>query len=370
MSGKKTRDEIGAAIRHLVDYAAKTEPWTSRECELFDELFAPVAEALGRDLNDVVAAVLEGPHAEMAFAFAFEETATVHWNNEGKSLVDVYLAARGWREKPGGRRYLQALNTSEIALWEVVAVESGRSVDIRPYGVDGKTVRVQEQSGSESVHVYDALATRVITVGGTRMFAGAVLSYSPESARRVEQALENVPNEIRGIYDIMLADGEIDSVPKDLDEEIADELDRRLPGVLFTEWAMSVLGAYAVPLEIANTDAEAVMPTRVRFPIKASHNEITATLSDLATLVPNDHPTWTWLAPADDDDVTRERTVLGILTLDDTHLELATNSAERARRGREVLCDNARGTHRRRTCRARHRQRGSGRHASDRVLAR
>jgi len=212
-------------------------------------------------------------------------------------------------------------------------------VDIRPYGVDGKTVRVQEQSGSESEHVYDALATRVITVGGTRMFAGAVLSYSPKSARRVEQAVENAPNEIRRIYDIMLADGEIDSVPRDLDEEIADELDRRLPGVLFAEWAMSVLGAYAVPLEIANTDAEAVMPTRVRFPIKASHNESTATLSDLATLVPNDHPTWTWLAPADDDDVTRERTVLGIPTLDDTHLELATNSAERARRGREVLCD-------------------------------
>ena len=31
--------------------------------------------------------------------------------------------------------------------------------------------------------------------------------------------------------------------------------------------------------------------------------------------------------------------MLGILTLDDTHLKLATNSAERARRGREVLCD-------------------------------
>ena len=86
----------------------------------------------------------------MIFAFVFEESATVHWNNEGKRLIDVYLAARGWREKPGGRRYLQALNAADIGFWEVVAVEPRRSIDVRPYG-ESRSREPVEKAGRESL---------------------------------------------------------------------------------------------------------------------------------------------------------------------------------------------------------------------------
>jgi len=114
MSARSTRNEIGAAIWHPTQYSDTNEPWTTPEHELLDEFLAPVADRLDRELNDVAWSVLSGSHARMIFAFVFEECATVHWNNEGKRLIDVYLAARGWREKPGGRRYLQALNAADI----------------------------------------------------------------------------------------------------------------------------------------------------------------------------------------------------------------------------------------------------------------
>ena len=184
MSERKTRREIDKAVRHLIEYEGPNNEWEFRMDELEDEFLAPVADELDLSMDEVSDFFLDGPFEHMAFGFLFEEYATAQWDNDDHSLIEAYLKHRGWREGSAGRRYLQALATSELKFWEIAAVKPGAYADIREYGSKDKPIRVKEKAATESLHQWDGLAARVLPAGNGYMFSGDAAFPARVSATR------------------------------------------------------------------------------------------------------------------------------------------------------------------------------------------
>lgn len=213
MSERKNRREMDKAIRHLIEYDGPNSEWAGRLDTLMDEFLAPVADQLNLGLEEAYEYFFDGPFGHMAFGFLFEEYATVRWDNEQQSLTEAYLKHRGWREGSAGRRYLQALDKSELKLWEIIKVSPGTHLDIREYGSIDDPIRVKEKAATESLRRWDCVAARVLPMGKGNVFSGALLQFNPEVAARMHRVLAEVPETTHRMVQELVDHGEIDGLP-------------------------------------------------------------------------------------------------------------------------------------------------------------
>lgn len=340
MSERKSRREIDKAIKHLMAYTGPNGEWVGRWEQVQADLLGPLADKLEVSVEELEEFFYSGPYSHMVIGFSFEEYATALWDNEQRNLIEAYLAHRGWREGTAGRRYLRALGESELGFWEITAVKPGAYADIRPYGTHDEPIRVKEKAATESLHRWDGLVARVLYSGKTPTFSGAMLPLPPELAARVQRVLSAIPEETEQLMQELLEQGEIDRIPDNLDEIVRQTQDSELAGVAFLIWAMDVyLQATRPPPILQNRDAESIVPTRVRLPLRGNLADITLALD--ASPVLHREPEslcWTWF-PEDDEDsqLVEPVSVLGHIALAETALELETNSVERADRGTVLL---------------------------------
>lgn len=340
MSERKPRREIDKAIKHLMDYTGPNQEWAGRWDQVQDQLLGPLAKKLEVSVDELTAFFYSGPYSHMVIGFGFEEYATALWDNEQHNLIEAYLAHRGWREGSAGRRYLRALGESELGFWEITAVKPGAYAEIRPYGTQDEPIRVKEKAATESLHIWDGLVARVLHAGNSPTFSGAMLPLRPELATRVQRILSAIPEETRQLMQDLLEQGEIDLIPDNLDDIIRQTQASDLAGVAFLIWAMDAyLQATRPPPILQNRDAESIVPSRVRLPLRGTLEDITLTLDISPVLYrEGDALSWTWFPKAYEDIGADEPvSVLGHIALDETALELETNSAERAERGAALL---------------------------------
>jgi len=90
---------------------------------------------------------------------------------EGRPVVDWFLDACGPRLAPEERAWLAAQKRGWVGIWEVLAVEAGRTVTVRDL-LSGKERQVHEVSGSKTLKVRDTILGRVIDMDGLSVFAG------------------------------------------------------------------------------------------------------------------------------------------------------------------------------------------------------
>ena len=244
MSRDKTIREIDKAVRHLIDYTGPQGEWDGLLEEAQRDYYRPVAEKIGISVGELSAFFSFSPFQHMADGFIFEDYATAHWNGQQHSLIDAYLEHRGWRESPIGRRYLVALANSDLKLWEIVKTKPGAFVEVRPKGSTQKPMRVFERAASESLNVGDGLAARVIELQGKPVFTGAMLSLSPPLLARLSALHQQIATNTREMLDELLAAGEIDDPPEQIDAMIADTLEQEFPAAVFQIWAMHVYMSY------------------------------------------------------------------------------------------------------------------------------
>lgn len=247
MSDKRARKEIDTAIKHLMAYVDKSDKWRERLEDTARELISKAARTLDVSIDELDEFLSAGPYGHMYFGIAFEETVAVHWHNEPLSLVEQYLEQRGWREGPAGLKYLRALAKSELGFWEITAVQPGAHIDVRPYGSDDPSIRVIEKLASESVEPGEALVTRVLELDRKRIFSGGVLPLSPETAAAVQVQIDDIPGEIREMMDELIAEGEIDAYPDDLEDAIAEARVNDFPGIAVSVWAIDIYDALDLP---------------------------------------------------------------------------------------------------------------------------
>jgi hypothetical protein len=339
MSQRKQRREIDKAIAHLMAYLEQNDTWGERFDEFLSHMMAPVADRLAISVDEVEAYLLDGPYGNLAWGYLFEALATSPWDGEEHSMVDVYLKQRGWREGPAGRRYLQALNSARIALWEVTDVKVGAYVEIRPFGSHDQPTQVKEKSATEALHPWDCLAARVLRLDGSHLFAGGMLPLTPTEAASVQRVLDSVPAEFKELLQMAVDDGDLNALPDNIDDRVASEVQSQLPEIAFTVWALAVYHDDNPPLpQLFNMDDEPIQLTRQRFPIRGERHQIEAALDGSPVLNGDAEAGWSWFpkpfaAIADDEQVN----IHGHIFLNESAVELETNSRERAERGNVLL---------------------------------
>ena len=243
MSNRKHRREIDKAVRNLIDFAERQDVWRERLDDALSQFLGPLADSLQVDEQVLVAEFEDSGFWPMVFGYVFEEFAAALWDNEPRSLIEEYLQRRGWREAAYARRYLQAINDAEVRFWEIVSVKPGISVDVRPHGNEGKAFRVMEKSASESLHQWDCLAARIVKMDGKPMFTGALLSFPPSEAERVQRVMAKVRDDLIKLFHDLVKEGEVPELPEDLEQLAEDEMEANLPDVLFQVWGAFVYNA-------------------------------------------------------------------------------------------------------------------------------
>ncbi len=342
MSNRKQRKDIDKAVRNIINFAEQQPEWQQRLDETFSQMLSPAAQSLHIGEDELVAEIQEAGYWHMLFGYVFEEFSSVLWNDEERSFIDEYLKRRGWREAPRGRRYLQAINGSEIQLWEITAVKPGFYAEVRPYGTTKKSIRVVEESATESLHQWGGLAGRVIRMDNTYMFTGALLSVPPTEAESVQKILDKTKAETIKLLQQLLKDGELDILPSDLEQQAENEANSHLSEIVFRVWAVYVYQSInrAMPM-LQNKDGEDFQFMKVRFPITAQSIKIKRILDGLPELDRNtDESVWSWLPCAADDIKEGDSvSILGHIFLRDASLVLEVNSSERAQNGSQWLAE-------------------------------
>lgn len=340
MSDRKARRETDKAIKHLMAYTGPNGEWEGRFEQVQQDLLNPLADKLELSVEDLEEFFLAGPYHHMFFGFAFEEYATVLWDNEKRTLIEAYLKHRGWREGPAGRRYLQALGNSDLKFWEITSVKPGAYAELRPYGTQDIPVRVKEKAATESFHQWDGLVARVLKIGGSHVFSGAMLPFKPELAQRVHSVMGAIPEQTEQLVQELIEQGEMDAAADSLDDLIQSTRASELPGVAFLIWALDVYLQTSRPSpSFRNIDNEPIEPARVRFSLKTSRSKVVRAL-DASTVLhrDSDETRWMWFPePYDDIDVGERVSILGNISLSSDFLELDVNSTARVERGRTML---------------------------------
>ena len=339
MSNRKQRREIDKAVQHLMQFPEQHAQWEHLFEEFLSQMFAPLANRYEISVDDVTDQIMQGYYGSMAFGYLFEEFATAAWDGDEKSMLEEYLQKRGWREGAHGRRYLRALSTADVKLWEVVDVKPGVAVDIRLYDTHDKPTRVMEQSASANLHQWDCLAARVLRVDGRAMFAGGMLNFSPEQAGVIQRTLASSAETLKDVLSAAQEAGELEELPADLDACIDNEMQGELADVAFTVWASGIIDAEDRPLpQLFNTDYEPIELTRLRFPVTGDRQEIEQALNHSPVLADGMEDSWAWYPKPVKEIAEDERvSIHGHIWLNKDALELEVNSTARAARGKAFI---------------------------------
>ncbi len=237
----------------------------------------------------------------------------------GKTVVDAYLKAHGRRCSRKERRWLDAQRAAWLSVWEVEAVDPGRTLTLRDLLSDERRT-VLETRASMSLVSRDALLARVIDHDGVSLLAGAHLRPLPpldadEVVRRARARLRRKR-----------------VVPVERLQDAA--FGRNL--IRYWEEAVEVLDSrYALPPDLRNADGDPLLLTVDRFEVTpGSMAGVEALVAEIEGArredTPEDSSAYVFLRPKD---VTRpegESTVLGWLELKPEALQITTTSQARA----------------------------------------
>ena len=342
MRNRKQQKDIDKAITNLIKYADQ-EVWGDRQKEFFNSMFSEVADRLNVAPDELIQQLEEHGYMTMIFGYLFENFATCQWNNENYSMIGDYIRRRGWREAPYARRYLNALDDSEVKLWEVVSVKAGHFVDIRLFGDADKPLRVYEKSGSQHLKRWDCIAARVITLDGKNGFGGSILPFSPDQAQEIPLMLNRACNEnIKELQEIRSEDTSCQWSDDEIKALAESEIEEQLPDLLFSLWASHAYLSVTKPLPtIVNRDGDLFTSSIVKFPIEEKNREaIKKRLNSTPYLDFNDvSKEWVWLACEVDQVPEQGAPILGHISLDKDNVALSVNSVKRAEEGKVFLDD-------------------------------
>ncbi len=327
MPVSKQQKERDKAIRHLFDYIDRSEKWLPRIEEMTDHFMGLVIDNLGEDEASVRLRLERGDHGAMIYGFLMELMAVTSWDAERVTPIDEYLKQRGWREGTHGRRYLSALNESELHFLEVTAVEPGEWVEVRLFGTNAEAERIIERGGSQGLHAYDAIVARLVKLGKSHRF-GSILPLSHFGAKRLKMNLDNIESDLKALYEEAVAEDGPDGLVKNFVDSIDYERRIRIEETGFVCFASDVLGgpSMAIP-QLFNTDNEHIVITKTRFPIIGDNKAISQILNNQDDLIDDSETHWSWLNSGG------ANTRLGTFELSVDTLVFETNSVERSKKG-------------------------------------
>lgn len=316
------------------------EPWSGFLQDIMGLHLGPAMTAFELEFEEIDE-VLGGTWGATLWGVAFEDALTRRL--DGRTPVEAYLERRGWTESTGTKRYLAALQTSVMSLYEVSELTPGRSFRARDLLRGGEPVLVAERSASRSLKTWDRIAARVVPQGDQMVLSGGLLAFTPEGCELLAEALQDAasPRKRRRSKPPPLAwtgpeDGLREAAPLFTVAWLFDALPRAMglvqPGLL-------------------NSEGDEVVFHELTFRLapRASATLLERRLQQLSALRQENETYWNWIGgpatgPAGTEkglswNVTLEdgSVVLGAVELKGRTLVLNVNSKARADRGQAML---------------------------------
>jgi hypothetical protein len=136
------------------------------------QLVMEMLQYAGRVFGDVLAEEADDleTHPAMSPAFAVPWLAYVS-DFDGRPLVDSFLDDLGDSLRREERMWLEAQRKAWLSIWEVVAVDPGRSIDLRDM-LTHEERHVQEVSASKTVERHEVVLARVVDAGSVSLICG------------------------------------------------------------------------------------------------------------------------------------------------------------------------------------------------------
>ncbi len=238
------------------------------------------------------------------------------YENGGATLVDAYLNEHGRHATPEERRWLKAQQAAWLSVWEVEAVEPGRTLSLHDL-LSGERRTVLERKGSEVLTVRDAVLARVVDHDGLSLVAGFHPSMlAPYGAAEVvERARLALDLDGAVPVDRLRAAAAGEALLEYWEEAANEEKLRR-----------------SLPPRLVNTDDDPLLFTVDRFEVAAgAARRVGQSILDIEGMIEDedeDGPMYVLLRPKDRSET--ESTVLASIRWDAEGLRVETNSVARA----------------------------------------
>ena len=330
-------------IHTLMNFADENPEWHEYFESDFDLIISAVIADLDIKQGRFVALMQKTPHWTILFRYIFEHFAAKPRDDEGYTFIDDYLAQQPRRETRAHRRYLEAMNNTEVRMWEVIDVKQGTYASVRPYGSADEPIRIEEQDITQRLHRWDCVAARIIQLDERYLFTGVILPVPIEDAIHIHRARDSMLDKVTQTIHEAHQQGIIDSLPEDMEQASIAKMQDIIPILLFKTWTENQYETLtAEPPEIKNDDDEIYQPAKVRFPLNDTHDDIVDILDkhpELSKTADKQPRRWDWMP--NKATATAEHPIrhLGEITLRKKALELKVNSRERAKKGEQWLQD-------------------------------
>lgn len=330
---------------------AERDDWAELFDVVFDRHFGDILD--DRDLDfEELDELIGVEQADMLWAWAFEDFATVPRTGDGLTVVDDYLKRRGWKESVTNRRHLEALRDSAVGFWEAVEVRPRHSVTLLDLIFGEERVTLADPALADALRQGDRFAGRVAEISGRMRIAGATLVFPQPMT---DLLLEGLRTLMEGYRIEVRKNLDRDEAPEELDDATIDEMFMLIfAGAFFGgAWLDGVLSDVLEDESAAavNLDGEPILFHLVRFPLaqRAASMRLRARLDDAAGLTREGPDRWLWVreakplpTPDGEQGVFAEltddgREVAGRLELKAGTLTLVVNSAARAVRAQGLI---------------------------------
>ncbi len=336
------------ALKGLMKWLS-CEEWQEPFRELIERHLGPACERAGI-AHDELADKIGRKHVGVLWGCMFEDFLAFDLDDDS-NIVDDYLKRRGWKESVPNKRYMTALRSSVMSLYEVSDIVRDQSFLVRDLLRGGEPVRISEKSATRSLKQWDRIAARVVRMGSRVEMAGGVLAFGHEAGETIRETFAALRKDM--LSEVRKSAGRDDEEPDpfDFDTEVL-----RHSAFLFTHvWLDDVLERLLNPTlpKLYNSDGDEIAPTTVHYPLKDACDR--AALEDALGALPGlrrtDDNLWNWTAAAttpaagkapkgaqtftsifEDGSVS-----MGSVELEAETLKLETNSPKRAVKGQALL---------------------------------
>ncbi len=335
------------SLKGLMKWLSRDE-WRQPFNELFERHVGLPCERAGIAVDEM-ADKIGNQNASVMWGCIFEDFLAYDLD-DGRNIVDDYLKRRGWRESVPNKRYMTALRSSAMSLYEVSDIVRDQSFLARDLLRGGEPVRISEKSATHSLKQWDRLAARVVRMGPRVEMAGGVLAFSRECSERLRELFASFSKEMLSEARESAKRAGADVDPLDFDSEAL-----RHAGFLFTNvWLDDALQRVLNPRQpvMRNSDGDDIAFTTVRYRLKEARDRaaLEAALMAMPNLQLTGDNLWTWTeaeAPATGKPTAADHVItstfsdgsvsLGSVALEAETLLLETNSPQRAQRGLALL---------------------------------
>ncbi|WP_117196260.1 hypothetical protein [Rhizobium terrae] len=320
-------------LKGLIKFLARDE-WSECFDEVFYDHFGPVLDTADMDFEDI-AEILGEVWAMTLWGCAFEDFLTQEFEVEGGNIVDEYLKRRGWKENAQAKAYMKALRTSVMSLYEVSEIVPGTSLVARDLIRGGEPIAVSEGTATKTLKQWDRIAARIVPLAGKNVFGGGLLPFTPEATEALFDGLRNTFGKKNAKKLPAINDADLQSV-----------------AFMFTlSWLFDTLERTMEMPALQNSDGHELVFHDVRFPLASgtTQKDVTAQLNTIPGLSTENGKFWNWLElepkptanarAGQTFDITLDEgaRILGNIELKGKFLHLATNSAERAQEGTNLI---------------------------------